>query len=172
MLAHTCFNNELSILDYVLSANSAVKGGLKKRRKTIFSTFPVSETTLSLLFITFLSSLPQQRLSNAHIPKSMLNAMHSSLVCDWSCWFLTQFVCLSMEALLLHIKALGVHSYYRHTPFSTHLCAHQQSWLNDKENCNSQVKRKGDPDIQKMDGTWKREKGRAETEERRQWKIT
>lgn len=56
MSVHSCSNNELSILDYLLSANAAVKGGLKKRRKTAFSTSQVSEMTLSLLFFMFLSA--------------------------------------------------------------------------------------------------------------------
>lgn len=49
-------NNELSILDYLLSANAVVKRGLKKRRKTAFSTSQASEMTLSLLFFMFLSA--------------------------------------------------------------------------------------------------------------------
>lgn len=95
--------------------------------------------------------------------------MRSPLVWGWSCWFFL-FVRLGIDALLLHFKTLRVHSYYLSHPIY-HLCGHQQPYLKDKENSNSKVKRKGDPDIQKMNGTWKNRK-EAEAEDRRKWKIT
>lgn len=124
MPVHTCSNNELSILDYPLSANAAVKRRLKKRKKPTFSTFPVPEMTLSLLFVMFLSASAKAfRCSYS----KKLTAMHSSLVCHWSCWF---FLCLFAWLWMHYFYTLRPSGYTAipcHTPFTTHLCGHQQS---------------------------------------------
>lgn len=71
-------------------------------------------------------------------------------------------VCLFGFRLLLHFKALRIH-----TPFTTNLCGHQWYYINNKDDSNSKVNRreKEPPDIQRMSGDKERVRNEAGAED-------
>lgn len=79
-----CSNNELSILDYLPSAYVTFerKNKEKEWKPHLISPKGLEYALLNVIQASFCLSKVFQR------PKTILAAVHSSLVCDWSCCFL------------------------------------------------------------------------------------